>query len=149
MYLKKCHWKKWRILIVWISSRSQYIQHEIRFQSLSFGNGRIPVVIIVEAEWSAENISFSIRRERIARGINAGLVSGKEVWTVKECVNKTCSGAFDGARMLSLDSTVDAMILHVTDNQVMRNGWPVEWCDVLLVGREQTEHRNSSYSPLE
>ncbi len=113
------------------------------------GNGRIPVVIIVEAEWSLENISFSIQRECLARGINAGLVSGKEVWIGEHCVNKTCSGAFDGARMLSLDSTVDAMILHVTDNQVMRTGWPVEWCDVLLVGREQTENRNPSYSPLE
>ncbi len=57
--------------------------------------------------------------------------------------------ALDGARMLSLGSTVDAMILHVTDNQVMRNGWPVEWCDVLLVGKGLLEHRNPSYSPLE
>jgi cyanophycin synthetase len=113
------------------------------------GNGRIPVMIIVEAEWSPENISFSIQRECIARGINAGLVSGKEVWTVKECVNKTCSGAFDGARKLSLDSTVDAIILHVTDNQVMRTGWPVEWCDVLLVGKGLPEHINPAYSPVE
>ena len=113
------------------------------------GNGRIPVVIIVEAEFTTENISFSIQRECLAKGINTGLVSGKEVWTGKECVNKVCSGPFDGARMLSLDTSVEAMILHVTDSQVMRKGWPVEWCDVLLVGRGPQDLQNSAYSPIE
>jgi cyanophycin synthetase len=113
------------------------------------GNGRIPVVIIIEAEWSPENISVSIQRECLARGINAGLASGKEVWIGDMLINKACFSFFDGARMLSLDSTVDAMILYVTENQVMRNGWPVEWCDLLLVGRGSPELKNPAYSPVE
>jgi cyanophycin synthetase len=113
------------------------------------GNGRIPVVIVIEAELTTENISILIQHECLARGINAGLVSGKEVWAGKEGVNKACSGAFDGARMLLLDTTVEAMILHVTENQVMSKGWPVEWCDVLLVGRGLPELLNPSYSPIE
>jgi cyanophycin synthetase len=113
------------------------------------GNGRIPVAIIVEAECMMENISFSIQRECLARGINAGLVSGKEVWIGEQCVSKTSSGAFDGARILCKDTTVEAMVLHVTDNQVMRKGWPVDWCDVLLVGSGSPELRNPAYSPIE
>ena len=113
------------------------------------GNGRIPVAIIIEAEYIMENISFSIQRECLARGINTGLVSGKEVWIGEQCVSKTCSGAFDGARILCKDSAVEAMILHVTDNQVMRKGWPVDWCDVLLVGSGSPELRSPAYSPIE
>ncbi len=113
------------------------------------GNGRIPVAIIIDAEFSMENIGFSIHRECLARGINAGLVSGKEVWIGEQCVNQSCSGAFNGARMLSLDPTVEAMILHVTENQVMKQGWPVEWCDLLLVGRGSPELLNPAYSPIE
>ena len=113
------------------------------------GNGRIPVTIIVEAEFTTEHIGFSIQRECLERGINASLVSGKEVWIGEQCVNKNCSGVFNGARMLSVDTTVEVMILHVTDNEVMRKGWPVEWCDVLLVGRGSPELRNPAYSPIE
>ena len=113
------------------------------------GNGRIPVVIIIDVEFSMENVGFSIQHECLSRGINAGLVSGKEVWIGEQCVNNGCSGVFDGARMLSLDPTVEAMILHVTENQVMRQGWPVEWCDLLLVGRGSPELRNPAYSPIE
>lgn len=113
------------------------------------GNGRIPVVIIVEAEFTPENISTSIHGECLARGINAGLVSGNEVWIGKHCANKACYGAFDGAKMLSLDNSVDAMIIHVTDNRIMSKGWPVDLCDVLVVGTRLPEHRNTLYSPIE
>ncbi len=127
----------------------QFLHKPMLVTLFKAGNGRIPVVIIIEAEWSPENISSSIHQECQARGINAGLASGKEVRVGEQCINKACSGAFDGARMLSLDSTVDAMILHVTENQVMRNGWPVEWCDVLLVGRASPELKIPAYSPVE
>ncbi len=113
------------------------------------GNGRIPVVIIVESEFTTDNIGFSIQRECLARGIHAALVSGKEVWIGEECVNKSGSGAFNGARMLFLDSSVEAMILHITDNQIMKKGWPVEWCDLLLVGSGAQEPQNPPYSAIE
>ncbi len=128
---------------------SLFLQKPMLVTLFKGGNGRIPVVIIVEAEWSPENISFTIQREFLARGVNAALVSGKEVWVGGYCVNKTCSGTFDGARMLSLDTSVEAMIIHVTDNQVMKTGWPVEWCDVLLVGRGLPEKGSLAYSSVE
>ena len=135
-----------------VNARPQMITtlHKLMlFTLFKGGNGRIPVVIIIEAELTTENISFLMKQECLARGINAGLVSGKEVWVGRHCVNKTCSGAFDGARMLSLDSTVEVMILHVTDNQVMKTGWPVEWCDVLVVGAGLSEQVSLAYSPIE
>ena len=112
-------------------------------------NGRIPVVIIVEPAFSIENICFSIQQECLARGINAGIVSGKEVWIGEQCINNACSGAFDGAKMLSIDTSVDAMIVHITDKQVLRKGWPVDWCDVLVIGKELPEQGRPAYSSTE
>lgn len=128
---------------------SLFLQKPMLVTLFKGGNGRIPVVIIIEAELTKENISILIQQECLARGVNAGLFSGKEVWVGGHCVNKNCSGAFDGARILSLDTSVEAMIIHVTDNQVMKTGWPVEWCDVLVVGIGLPEKGRLAYSPVE
>ena len=63
------------------------------------GNGRIPVVIIVESEFTTDNIGFSIQRECLARGIHAALVSGKEVW-IGEAVHpvSACHARVDAKR---------------------------------------------------
>lgn len=113
------------------------------------GNGRIPVAIIVEAACVAENISTSIHGECRARGVNAGHFSGREVRIGDRFINKECSGALDAVLMLSVDDSVEALIIHVTDNQVMSKGWPVDFCDVLLVGTRQAESPVKGYSPLE
>ena len=112
-------------------------------------NGRIPVAIIIEAACVPENIGFSILRECRARGINAALVSGNEMWIGEYCVNKACSGAFDGARMLSFDNSVEALVIHVTDNQIMYKGWPVDFCDILAVGTRQAANKKTAYSPVD
>jgi cyanophycin synthetase len=112
-------------------------------------NGRIPVVIIVEEKYAAANISFSIQSECLKRGINSGLVSGKEVWIGENCVNKACGSAVDGTMMLLLDKSVEVMIIHITENEFIHKGWPVDLCDVLVFGTQSfvNTDKNSAHIP--
>lgn len=148
----ECSWFKTGAHICEVNAQPQMFTtlHKPMLQCMFGGGiGRIPAVIIIEAEYTDINISVSVHDFCIARGITAGHFNGKDVCIGNCCVNKQCEGAFDATMMLAFDKSVEALVIHVTDNQIMRKGWPLDYCDVLVVGTRSLAGLSDSYDPLD
>jgi cyanophycin synthetase len=108
--------------------------HKPMLASLLGGtDGRIPVAIFVGAQAATDGAGTALHRDLLANGVNAGLVCGSQVHVGRELVCKDAGGAFAGARMLCNDQSVEAMVICVSDNAILNQGWPVDRCDVLVL----------------
>lgn len=112
------------------------------------GDGRIPVVIVIAGDLAEATVGRDVQHRLLARNLNAGLVFGSEVWIGAEQISRQSSGSLAGGRMLCHDPAVEAMVICVTDDQVLRGGWPVDRCDVLLVAGMQSGADDSARRQL-
>jgi cyanophycin synthetase len=96
------------------------------------GNGRIPVAVIV-GDSAPSQVGPMLHRQLIASGLSSGLARSDGVWIGTQRVTRGAIGSFDGGRVLLHDPAVQAMVLCVSDHQVLTHGWPVDHCDVLLL----------------
>jgi cyanophycin synthetase len=106
--------------------------HRPMVRSIVKGDGRVPVVVCLgrAVDW---NMAAGLHHRLVTMGISAGLTSPAGVWVGARCVAGPHHGAFAGGRMLLHDPAVEAMVIHVADDAILRHGWPVDRCDVLVV----------------
>lgn len=108
--------------------------HKPMLASLLDGeDGRIPVAIVVSADPARDGVGRALHRDLLARGVHAGLVQGTRVSVGRQIVCNDASGAFEGARMLCSDPSVETMVICVADKCLLNQGWPVDRCDVLVL----------------
>lgn len=110
---------------------------------LGDAGGRIPVALVISGELQAEDFAFPLYREFLARNVCAGLVSGREVWVGGKRVTVNCSGSFAGAKILCHDSSVEAMVICIADDEILDRGWPVDACDVLILDTRTLDAKNT------
>jgi cyanophycin synthetase len=105
---------------------------------LNGGDGRIPVAIVISGESPDCDIGLMLHRKLLANGVIVGLVRGGSVYIDKEFVCKNSAGSFTQSRMLFFDSAVQAMVICVEDDEIIKCGWPVDSCDVFVARSGRT-----------
>lgn len=96
------------------------------------GSGRVPTVLILgaaEPELWLDTVSNALA----VQGATVGMVGPQAVTIGTETIFRGRSGSFSGARMLTLDREVDAMVLAINDDECLRNGLPVDRYDALIL----------------
>lgn len=113
--------------------------HKPMLQSLMHGHdGRIPVVLLIAGDAAAAAVGRDLQQALLATGLQTGLTLGEQVWVGERRIQRLASGSLAGGRMLCHDPAVEAMVLAVSDDQVLRSGWPVDHCDVVLLCPSQS-----------
>jgi cyanophycin synthetase len=97
------------------------------------GNGRIPVVIVVEAVRHELQVAGPIHQGLLRRGRVAGMARGGEMWVGIDRVATGLAGSLVGARMLLLDPAVQALVVALDGAQAPQASWPVDVCDVVVL----------------
>lgn len=108
--------------------------HLPMLRSLVKGNGRVPVIVFLDATRRPDAVA-RVHRGLAGAGLRAGLAGPDGVWIADQRVAGPGLGAHAGGRMLLQDPTVEAMVIHVADQGILRQGWPVDRCDVLVFGQ--------------
>ncbi len=109
--------------------------HRPMLQTLVRGNGRIPVIVFLDGVTRPAAVT-KVQRGLIAAGLRTGFANVHGVWISDEVVAKPGIDACAGGKLLLQDPTVDAVVLHVADQTVLRHGWPFDRCTVLVLGHE-------------
>lgn len=112
--------------------------HLPMLRSLVQGNGRVPVIVFLDGARRPEAVA-RVHRGLAAAGLRPGLAGRDGVWVGDQRVVGPGLGAYAGGRMLLQDRTVDAILIHVADQAILRQGWPVDRCDALVFGRAPTD----------
>jgi cyanophycin synthetase len=107
--------------------------HRPMLQRLLKGNGRVPVIVFLDATRHPDAVGGVCRRLADA-GLRAGLASPDGVSIAGQRIAAQDFGAYAGGRMLLHDPTVEAIVIQVADRSVLRQGWPIDRCDVLVLG---------------
>lgn len=94
--------------------------------------GRIPTVVVLN---SSTDCRFSNQIFQALLGLypNAGLVSTEGVWLGGRVITRFSSKIFDATRSILMDTTSDAILISITEDDVLSSGWPIDRCDVLLL----------------
>jgi cyanophycin synthetase len=121
--------------------------HRPMLQSLVSGDGRVPVVVFLDARRRPE-VAARVHRGLAASGLRPGLAGREGVWIASQRIAGPGLGTFVGGRMLLQDPTVDAILLHVADPGVLRQGWPVDRCDVLVFGEPPADEIAAEFPRL-
>lgn len=95
--------------------------------------GRIPIAVVLSHAGAGEAASMQLHRRLRARWPAAGLTNGDTVMVGDEVIVKDHPGSFFGVQALMLDPAVEALVVAVSDRQVLRHGWPFDRCDALLL----------------
>ena len=112
--------------------------HRPMLQRLVQGNGRIPVIVFLDGATRPQAVT-KVHRGLIAAGLRTGLTTPDGVWIADEVVSKHGIGAYTGGKLLLQDPTAEALVAHVTDHAVLRQGWPFDRCTVLILGQEPSD----------
>ncbi|MBK6470860.1 MAG: acetate--CoA ligase family protein [Betaproteobacteria bacterium] len=97
------------------------------------GNGRIPVLIVIEAARPDLQVAGSIHQWLSRCGQVAGMARGGEMWVGADRVATGLASSLVGARMLLLDPAVQALVVAFDGEQAPQASWPVDVCDVLVL----------------
>lgn len=97
------------------------------------GNGRIPVVIVIEAVRPELQVAGPIHQWLLRRGQVAGMARGGEMWVGADRVATGLASSLVGARMLLLDPALQALVVAFDGEQAPQASWPVDVCDVLVL----------------
>jgi cyanophycin synthetase len=94
--------------------------------------GRIPVSMVLSDGPSP--VAQQLHQRLCATGDgNPALVSAEGWWVGGQQVSNTPNACFAGARALLCDPAVSALVLAVSDDTLLSLGWPVFYCDLLVV----------------
>lgn len=101
-------------------------------KQLVSGRGRIPTIVVVGADRSDPWLSGLSSRLTEA-GMRVGVVGGGVTRATGETLHTEGLSPYAGGRMLALDRRVDAMILAIEDDSVLRTGLPLDRFDALIL----------------
>lgn len=121
--------------------------HQPMLRSLVRGNGRVPVIVFLDCTRRPE-AAARVYRGLAAGGLRPGLASIDGVWVADQRLAGAGTDAVAGGQILLLDTSVDAVLLHVADPGVLRHGWPVDRCDVLVFGHPPAGEATAWFSRL-
>ena len=101
-------------------------------QLMAGGNGRIPTVVVLGDDATGK-LGLTLLAALAATGITAGWAAGDETWIASRCISKDGAGAHTHTLALLRDRRVQAFVLSLRDDHILRQGWPIDRCDVLLL----------------
>lgn len=96
------------------------------------GNGRIPTVVVLGDD-AGSKLGLTLLEALAASGTTAGWAAGDETWIGSRCISKDQAGAHAHTLALLRDRRVQAFVLSLRDDHILRQGWPIDRCDVLLL----------------
>lgn len=94
-------------------------------------SGRIPIVVVLTAAVDCE-FSESLYRGVLSLYPNAGWVSNKMVKLAGRQAAAAGASLFDSSRSLLLDTALEALVISVSDGDILSSGWPIDRCDALI-----------------
>ncbi len=117
--------------------------HAPMLQALMRGTqGRIPVVVILTSSSNCE-ISAKLYERMLEIYPVTGWVSNSVVRLGGQPVMRSSRGIFDASRALLMDDSVEALVVSVSDSDILATGWPCDQCDVLLFVGDRDVSRSS------
>lgn len=95
--------------------------------------GRIPVIVVLEQNVDACAVSSAIHQALREVVPSAALVTRRGLWLGDAPVAGPPKDLFDAGRAMLIDRGVDALVLEVSGESMLRRGWPIDRCDVLVL----------------
>ncbi|MDO8419519.1 MAG: acetate--CoA ligase family protein [Rubrivivax sp.] len=114
-------------------------------QLMGAGHGRIPAVVVLGGP-AGHDVGASIHRSLNAAGLVAGLACGDGVWAGVHCIGRSNPGLHAMGTILLRDPTLEVLVLCVADDGVLRSGWPIDRCDVLVLAGTQVRTASTQAS---
>lgn len=102
-------------------------------QALVPGNGRVPTVIALGGAVVVQTLMEQVARGLAEHGLVVGMAGPKGVCIGDEQICHDRVVAAHGARVLALDRRVDAIVVGLSDDSVLRQGLPFARFDWLLL----------------
>jgi cyanophycin synthetase len=96
------------------------------------GSGRVPTFFVFGAEHPQDWLN-ALQNLLEKNGLTVGVVNNDEVRVAGELMNFDAQTSFAGGRMLALNRRVDAMVIAIGDDSILRTGLPVERYDVAVL----------------
>jgi cyanophycin synthetase len=96
------------------------------------GDGRIPTLLVLGAEEPAVWLA-ALAAELSNLGLRVGVAGPQGVSLAGERLTAGAVGFFDAGRMLALNRQVDAMVMAVTEDSLLRTGLPWARYDALVL----------------
>ena len=98
------------------------------------GDGRIPIAAVAGgAEDLRHDVLSIVHRALLARGIAAGMASGRGAWIGPERVSRADMSKFPGGRLLLTDRRVEAALLDLSREDFMSMGIPFDQGEVVAL----------------
>lgn len=110
--------------------------------------GRIPIVLVVGAP-SMAGLIRDLTQHLGGLGQRAGWVGENGVIVDDQVLTNVIPGLYETGQMLVRDSTVDVIVLAVTDDGLLRTGLPFDRFDVLVLGGFDLPHAPQSDTSAE
>ncbi len=98
--------------------------------------GRIPVVVVLTMSDNGE-FSEQLYQRILGACPNAGYVSRRKALLAGRRAALPEASQFNLSRSLLLDTSLEALLISVSDGELLSSGWPVDRCDVLLFAGAQ------------
>ncbi len=98
--------------------------------------GRIPTILLLGAD-QPEDLLEAFRVALQAQGLRVGIAGPKGVRIESDLISKRPISFFSAGRMLSLNRQVDAMVLAITEDSVLKKGLPLARYDALVLAGKQ------------
>lgn len=111
-------------------------------QQLMDGAGRVPVTVVMGAH-NPEAWVNALEQLWQSKGFRVGVALHDEVRAGGEIVHQGTLTPFAGGRMLVLDRRVDALLVVIGDDSVLRTGLPVDRCDFLFLAGDRIDSVDS------
>ncbi len=108
---------------------------------------RIPIIIHLSASPTDNDLSMRIHRQLNQQGLITGLVHGETLWLGQDCISHGVKSAFSGARMLTYDQAVEAIVICCKDTSLLEQGWPLDYCDLLIIESLQSASEKVKFTP--
>lgn len=96
------------------------------------GSGRVPTIVVFGAENAGQWLD-AISRELSLQGLKVGVGGGGEAHVDGERVNSVRVGPYAAGRMLTLNRSVEAIVLAIDDDSVLATGLPMARYDAVIV----------------
>lgn len=120
--------------------------YKIVLEKLIDGNGRIPITVIVGGRDFL--VAQQVIKEYKSKGFNVGYAGRNGIFIGDECINKKSVSSYMAGHILQRDRRVDAIVLEVHDTSMLFHGFPFDFCDQILAGKNISEAEKLSMARL-
>ncbi len=105
----------------------------VLMRALVSGNGRIPVMLVIDDSGNQGWLRTVLAALR-DKGVHVGCALGGEVTSGGKPIVSDATTAVQAAQVLLRDPAVEVLILCLQDMAQLKNGFPVDRCDLLVLG---------------